>query len=69
MRIWRWLNALPLGMELYFWFWTGADNRRGAVLLAGAVVPGLVVLILLLVSDQAVFFTPSHRGPQPAAAA
>jgi hypothetical protein len=52
--MWRWLNSLPLGMKLYFWFWTALVPTGLALLLAGAVVPGLVLLICF-VFDQAVF--------------
>ena len=54
MRMWRWLNALPLGMKLYFWFWTVLVPAGVALLLAGVVMPGLV-LLLCFVFDQAVF--------------
>lgn len=50
----KWLNALPLGFRLYFWFWTLLVPAGVALLLAGAVVPGLVLLILFVV-DQALF--------------
>jgi uncharacterized integral membrane protein len=50
----RWLNELPLGFRLYFWFWTLFVPAGVALLLAGAVVPGLV-LLALFVLDQAVF--------------
>lgn len=52
--MWRWLNALPLGMKLYFWFWTVLVPTGVALLLVGAVVPGLVLLACFVV-DQAVF--------------
>jgi hypothetical protein len=54
MRIWRWLSSLPLGMKLYFWFWTVLVPAGVALLLAGAIVPGLVLLVCF-VFDQAVF--------------
>ena len=54
MRIWRWLSSLPLGMKLYFWFWTVLVPAGVALLLAGVVMPGLV-LLLCFVFDQAVF--------------
>jgi hypothetical protein len=50
----RWLNELPLGFRLYFWFWTLLVPTGVALLLAGAVVPGLVLLVLFLL-DQAIF--------------
>lgn len=50
----RWLNSLPLGMKLYFWLWTVLVPTGLALLFAGAVVPGLVLLICF-VFDQAVF--------------
>jgi hypothetical protein len=50
----RWLNELPLGFRLYFWFWTLLVPTGVALLLAGAVVPGLV-LLALFVLDQAIF--------------
>jgi hypothetical protein len=50
----RWLNELPLGFRLYFWFWTLFVPAGVALLLAGAVVPGLVLLVLFVL-DQAIF--------------
>jgi hypothetical protein len=50
----RWLNELPLGFRLYFWFWTLFVPAGVVLLLAGAVVPGLVLLVLFVL-DQAVF--------------
>ena len=50
----RWLNELPLGFRLYFWFWTAFVPAGVALLLVGAVVPGLV-LLALFVLDQAIF--------------
>jgi hypothetical protein len=50
----RWLNDLPLGFRLYFWFWTLLVPTGVVLLLAGAVVPGLV-LLGLFVLDQAIF--------------
>ena len=50
----RWLNELPLGFRLYFWLWTLFVPAGVALLLAGAAVPGLV-LLGLFVLDQAVF--------------
>jgi hypothetical protein len=50
----RWLKELPLGFRLYFWFWTLLVPAGVALLFAGAVVPGLVLLALFVV-DQAVF--------------
>jgi hypothetical protein len=50
----RWLNELPLGFRLYFWFWTLFVPVGVALLLAGAVVPGLVLLVLFVL-DQAIF--------------
>jgi hypothetical protein len=41
-------------MKLYFWLWTVLVPTGLALLLAGAVVPGLVLLICF-VFDQAVF--------------
>jgi hypothetical protein len=49
-----WLKELPLGFRLYFWLWTLLVPAGVALLLAGAVVPGLVLLALFVV-DQAVF--------------
>lgn len=51
--MWRWHSSLPLGMKLYFWFWTVLVPAGVALILAGAVVPGLVLLICF-VFDQAV---------------
>lgn len=50
----RWLNELPLGFRLYFWLWTLLVPAGVALLVAGAVVPGLVLLVLFVV-EQAVF--------------
>jgi len=50
----RWLKELPLGFRLYFWLWTLFVPAGVALVLAGAVVPGLVLLALFVV-DQAVF--------------
>jgi hypothetical protein len=50
----RWLRELPLGFQLYFWIWTLLVPAGVALLLAGAVVPGLV-LLALFVLEQAVF--------------
>jgi hypothetical protein len=51
MRLWR---ELPLGTKLYFAFWTMFVPAGVALVLAGAVVPGLILLVLFLF-DQAVF--------------
>jgi hypothetical protein len=50
----RWLNELPLGFRLYFWFWTLMVPTGLALLFAGLVVPGLVLLVMFVI-DQAVF--------------
>jgi len=50
----RWLNELPLGFRLYFWIWTLFVPAGAALVLAGAVVPGLVLLVLFVL-DQAIF--------------
>ena len=50
----RFWNALPLGTRLYFAFWTVLVPAGFALLLVGAVVPGLVLLVCF-VFDQAVF--------------
>ena len=50
----RWLNDLPLGFRLYFWLWTLLVPAGVALLLAGLVVPGLV-LLALFVLEQAIF--------------
>ena len=52
--MWRWINELPLGTRLYFLFWTLFVPVGVILVLAGAVVPGLVLLVLF-VFDQAVF--------------
>jgi hypothetical protein len=51
--MWRWWNSLPLGTRLYFAFWTALIPAGVALLLVGAVVPGLV-LLACFVFDQAV---------------
>jgi hypothetical protein len=65
---WRWLSRQPLGFRLYFWFWTLMVPTGLALLFAGLVVPGLV-LLMMFVFDQAIF-TPlivarsqRHRRP------
>jgi hypothetical protein len=45
---------LPLGTQLYFVLWTVLVPTGVALLLAGATVPGLVLLVLFLFG-QAVF--------------
>jgi hypothetical protein len=50
----RWLKELPLGFQLYFWLWTLLVPAGVALLLVGAVVPGLVMLGLFVL-EQAVF--------------
>jgi hypothetical protein len=50
----RWLKELPLGFRLYFWLWTLLVPAGVALLFAGAVVPG-IVLLALFVLEQAVF--------------
>ena len=52
--MWRRINELPLGMRLYTLFWTLLVPAGVVLVLAGAVVPGLVLLVLF-VFDQAVF--------------
>jgi hypothetical protein len=52
--MWRWLRALPLGTQLYFAFWTVLVPTGVALVLAGATVPGLLLLVFFLF-DQAVF--------------
>ena len=54
--MWRRINELPLGMRLYTFFWTLFVPVGVILVLAGAVVPGLVLLVLF-VFDQAVFTT------------
>jgi hypothetical protein len=48
------MGGLPLGFRLYFWFWTLMVPTGLALLFAGLVVPGLVLLVMF-VFDQAVF--------------
>jgi hypothetical protein len=52
--MWRWIKELPLGTRLYFLFWTLFLPAGVVLVLAGAVVPGLVLLVIF-VFDQAVF--------------
>ena len=52
--MWRWINEQPLGLRLYFLFWTLFVPAGVILVLAGAVVPGLVLLVIF-VFDQAVF--------------
>jgi len=54
--MWRRINELPLGLRLYTLFWTLFLPAGVALVFAGAVVPGLVLLVLFVI-DQA-FFTP-----------
>jgi hypothetical protein len=50
----RWMGQLPLGLRLYFYFWTLLVPAGVVLLFAGLVVPGLVVLGMFVV-DQAIF--------------
>jgi uncharacterized integral membrane protein len=52
--MWQWINELPLGTRLYFLFWTLFLPAGVILVFAGAVVPGLVLLVVF-VFDQAVF--------------
>jgi uncharacterized integral membrane protein len=45
---------LPLGTQLYFWFWTFLIPTGVVLVLVGATLPGLLLLVLFLF-DQAVF--------------
>lgn len=47
------LGGLPLGTQLYFFFWTLFVPVGLILLFAGAVVPGLALLVLFII-DQAV---------------
>jgi hypothetical protein len=55
--VWRRMKELPLGYRLYALFWTLFVPAGVILVFAGAVVPGLVLLVLF-VFDQAIF-TPS----------
>jgi hypothetical protein len=48
------MKELPLGYRLYALFWTVFLPAGVILVFAGAVVPGLVLLVLFVV-DQAVF--------------
>jgi hypothetical protein len=50
----RRISEFPLGLRLYFLFWTLFVPVGVVLVVAGAVVPGLVLLVLF-VFDQAVF--------------
>jgi hypothetical protein len=50
----RWLSRLPLGMRLYTYFWTLLVPTGLALLFAGLIVPGLVLLGIFVI-DQAIF--------------
>jgi hypothetical protein len=50
----KWLSELPLGFRLYFWLWTLLVPTGVALLFVGAVVPGLVLLVLFVL-DQSIF--------------
>jgi hypothetical protein len=52
--MWKRINEFPLGLRLYTLFWTLFLPAGVILVLAGAVVPGLVLLVLF-VFDQAVF--------------
>jgi hypothetical protein len=52
--MWRFLRSLPLGTQLYFVLWTILVPTGVALVLAGAVIPGLALLVMFLF-DQAVF--------------
>lgn len=49
----RWLSELPLGMRLYFYIWTLLVPAGLALLFAGLVVPGLLLLALFVI-EQAI---------------
>ena len=62
--MWRRISELPLGMRLYTIFWTLFLPAGVVLVFLGAIIPGLVLLVLFVI-DQAVF-TPlivarSHR--------
>jgi hypothetical protein len=52
--MWQRVNALPLGLRLYGLFWTLFVPVGVVLVFVGAVLPGLVLLVLF-VFDQAVF--------------
>jgi hypothetical protein len=52
--MWRRINELPLGMRLYTLFWTLFLPAGVVLVVVGAVLPGLVLLVLFVI-DQAVF--------------
>jgi hypothetical protein len=49
----RWLRQQPIGFQLYFWLWTALVPAGLALLFAGIVVPGLLLLGLFVV-EQAI---------------
>jgi hypothetical protein len=50
----RWLRRQPLGFQLYFWLWTLLVPAGLALLFAGIVIPGLLLLGLFVI-EQAIF--------------
>jgi hypothetical protein len=64
----RWERELPLGTRLYFWIWTLLVPVGLALLFAGLVVPGLVLLGLFVI-EQAIFVplvvARSQKRPRP----
>jgi hypothetical protein len=50
----QWLRQQPLGFRLYFWLWTLLVPAGLALLFAGLVVPGLLLLVLFVI-EQAIF--------------
>ena len=48
------LRQLPLGTRLYFYIWTLLVPVGLALLFAGLVVPGLVLLVMFVI-EQAIF--------------
>jgi hypothetical protein len=50
----QWLGRQPLGLRLYFYFWTLLVPAGLVLVFAGLVVPGLVLLVMFVI-DQAIF--------------
>jgi hypothetical protein len=65
---WMWLGELPLGTRLYFYIWTLLVPLGLALLFAGLVVPGLVLLVMFVIEQAIVvplLVARSRKHPRP----
>jgi hypothetical protein len=64
----RWLSRLPLGMRLYTYIWTLLVPVGLALLFAGLVLPGLLLLGLFVIEQAIVvplIVARSQKHPRP----